>query len=189
MISHKHQCIFIHISKCAGTSIEGAFGIDSKELNYEHLYGWCPENRLYLQHATPQQLLDFGYIDQKTWNEYYKFVIIRNPWSRAYSDYLWSINNENIYDGFSNFLIGGGKFKESFSRDRDYNLSDHLTKQKEYFFYNGSEIEYDKVIKFEELGNELKKLASTIRSSSIKFQRKKKYKSKETRALFFILHK
>lgn len=26
MISHEYQCIFIHIPKCAGTSIENAFG-------------------------------------------------------------------------------------------------------------------------------------------------------------------
>ena len=26
MISHKHQCIFVHIPKCAGTSIASALG-------------------------------------------------------------------------------------------------------------------------------------------------------------------
>jgi len=26
MISHKHKCIFIHIPKCAGTSVEYALG-------------------------------------------------------------------------------------------------------------------------------------------------------------------
>ena len=26
MISHEHKCIFIHIPKCAGTSIESALG-------------------------------------------------------------------------------------------------------------------------------------------------------------------
>ena len=26
MVSHKHKCIFIHIPKCAGTSIEEALG-------------------------------------------------------------------------------------------------------------------------------------------------------------------
>ena len=35
MISHKHKCIFIHISKCAGTSIEYALGVDIENYKAE----------------------------------------------------------------------------------------------------------------------------------------------------------
>ena len=58
MISHEHKCIFIHISKCAGSSIETAFGIDvsdNTEGNNLNLFGWNKKYRLFLQHATPQQ--------------------------------------------------------------------------------------------------------------------------------------
>ena len=78
MISHRHKCIFIHITKCAGSSIESAFGIDisnNSESNNSNLFGWCSKDQLFLQHATPQQLLDFGHITQNIWNTYYKFII------------------------------------------------------------------------------------------------------------------
>lgn len=162
MISHEHKCIFIHISKCAGTSVERALGLKNRELNYDILYGWCPKNRLYLQHATPQQLLDFGYINKEDWDSYYKFIIIRNPWDRAYSDYLWAISNENLFDSFSNFLYGKGKFKASLSKKKDYNISDHLYPQNDYFSIDGTIIAYDKIIRFEYIMKGLHELAEQL---------------------------
>ncbi|MEL6918753.1 MAG: sulfotransferase family 2 domain-containing protein [Bacteroidota bacterium] len=181
MISHEHKCIFIHISKCAGTSIEKAFGLKTRELNYDILYGWCPKNRLYLQHATPQQLLDLGYIDREIWDSYYKFVIVRNPWDRAYSDYLWSINNEDIYDSFSNFIQGKGKFTASFSTDKDFNIADHLYTQYDYFFLNGKEIKYDKIIRFEDIKNGLSELATVLSMAPDAFKKRENVNKKRFR--------
>ena len=87
MISHKYKCIFIHIAKCAGTSIENSFGIDTKNHNSKEnksLFGWDDHLKLWLQHATPQQLLDNHLISEHHWNTYYKFIIYRNSWARAY---------------------------------------------------------------------------------------------------------
>ena len=66
MISHDHKCIFIHIPKTAGSSIN-KFYFNAKQLdwttpNYDILYGWCPDRKLHLQHATPIQLLQTGLI-------------------------------------------------------------------------------------------------------------------------------
>lgn len=82
MISHKHKVIFIHIPKCAGSSVETAFGINvnDNQLNEENLFGWDNKNKIYLQHATPQQLIDLKILSPKIWDEYYKFVIVRNSW-------------------------------------------------------------------------------------------------------------
>jgi len=60
MISHKHKRIFIHIPKMGGASIEKLFGIapfDSNIPDYKNLVGWCPKRKLYLQHATLNELL------------------------------------------------------------------------------------------------------------------------------------
>ena len=62
MISHKHKCIFIHIPKTAGTSINTFFhpGVDFHydKPDYDRLFGWCPERKFHMQHATSKQLLE-----------------------------------------------------------------------------------------------------------------------------------
>jgi Sulfotransferase family len=181
MISHEHKCIFIHISKCAGTSVEKALGLKNWDLNYDILWGWCPQNRLYLQHATPQQLRDLGYIDEKIWEEYYKFIIVRDPWDRAYSDYLWAIDNLNMYDGFSNFIQGKGKFRESLSRETDFNIADHIYAQSDYFKLGGTAIEYDKVIRFENLEEGLHELATDLSMPPEVFKKKENVNKKRFR--------
>lgn len=162
MISHKYKCIFIHISKCAGSNIERSFGIntsDNSENNNINLFGWCKKNKLYLQHATPEQLLNFKYITYEQWSEYYKFIIIRNPWSRALSDYLWISQNYNLKDTFYNFIKRQGKYKKILSEyDKPSYRGDHLNNQSSYFFINGKEVKYDKVIRLENYNEEIKDL-------------------------------
>ena len=166
MISHKHKCIFIHISKCAGSSIETAFGIDitdNSEKNNPNLYGWNNQHQLFLNHATPQQLFDCGFLNDLVWKNYYKFIIIRNPWDRAFSDYNWLSKEQNIKDSFFNFINRKGKFSRVLTeKNSQFYRGDHLNKQKDYFFLDGNQIEFDKIIPFENLSNELPSLASEL---------------------------
>lgn len=166
MISHKYKCIFIHISKCAGTSIEEAFGVDSDKWDqpsYENLYGWCPKEKLFLQHATPQQLLDKNYISKEQWETYYKFIVVRNPYDRAFSDYNWVKKNLGIKRaGFSSFIYAKGKFYNCLNvKNLDYR-GDHLYTQKSYFILNDGLIEYDKVLRFESLNEDLSELIKDL---------------------------
>ena len=176
MISHQYNCIFIHISKCAGSSIESAFGIDISDIsssNNENLYGWNDEHKLFLQHGTPQQLLDFGFINKKIWDTYYKFVIIRNPWERAVSDYIWMIHAIKKVDSFKNFLLRDGKFKDVLTNENnDSYRGDHLNKQKDYFFYNGNEVIYDNIIRMEDINTGLNKVISDLSLPDDFFKRK-----------------
>ena len=155
MISHRHKCIFIHIAKCAGTSVESAFGIDVNNHNAEeneYLYGWDKKNLLWLQHATPQQLLDLNLISREHWNSYYKFIIYRNSWSRAFSDYKWLKETHNIDDSFNNFINKKGKFTKRLNdKDQPYYAGDHLYLQKDYFFINGERINYNCEIDFDNI--------------------------------------
>ena len=70
MICHKHKCIFIHIPRTAGSSIETSI---SK-------IGW-------VRHLDQKHMLasNAKELYKDYWNDYFKFSIVRNPWDRMVS--------------------------------------------------------------------------------------------------------
>src|SRR5690606_10226910 len=104
----RHQCIFIHIPKAAGTSINIALGKKSES------------GRLHLPWYV------FQTANPKKFREYFKFAFVRNPWDRAYSAYSYLRQGGNGKDDlvykdmllsfkdFDDFIINGlgeGKFR------------------------------------------------------------------------------
>ncbi|WP_407557018.1 sulfotransferase family 2 domain-containing protein [Winogradskyella sp. 4-2091] len=182
MINHEHKIIYIHISKCAGTSVENAFGLLNQRVNiadYEHLYGWSDKDELFLQHATPQQLFDLGYLTKGVWESYYKFIIIRNPWDRLYSDYVWMLKQIKGYGSFSQFIKREGGFKKRLTLKDRYYRGDHLNSQTDYLKLNGKLIEYDKILHFEKLSFEFKELERDLNLEDGFFEAKKKVAKKK----------
>ena len=93
----QHHCIFIHITKTAGTSVA------------KGLFGYLP------YHYTA---IDYRVIyGRKEFNTYFKFAFVRNPWDRLYSAYrylksggwnaedkIWYESNIAEYDNFNDFV-------------------------------------------------------------------------------------
>lgn len=67
MINHPLRCIYVHIPKTAGNSINRVFGV-----------GWQDHKDL-ARYAAELPAEQFA--------SYYKFTIVRNPWERIFSDY------------------------------------------------------------------------------------------------------
>lgn len=76
MINHKHKCIFIHIPKCGGSSVELA--LDGRD--------WWNVKPRKLKHmsATDSRLYYREY-----WDNYTKFSFVRNPYSLQVSWYFF----------------------------------------------------------------------------------------------------
>jgi hypothetical protein len=71
MISHKHRCIFIHIPRCAGTSIETwIVGQDWWFID--------PSTKHLLASQAKALYADF-------WDSYFKFAVVRHPIARVAS--------------------------------------------------------------------------------------------------------
>lgn len=147
MISHEHKCIFIHIPKTAGMSIYKFFhpGINFHHNNpdYERLFGWCPKRKLHMQHATARQLLETELITEEDWKTYFKFAFVRNPWDRAYSDYLFIQDFSGIKGSFKSYLNKEREFKEILNDNSNSSfLGDHLLSQTEFFDEGKYELDF-----------------------------------------------
>ena len=161
MISHEHKCIFIHIPKTAGTSIYSFFypGVEFHYENpdYERLFGWCPERKIHMQHATSKQLLETGLISEEQWKEYFKFTFVRNPWDRAFSDYFWIMRDRKIAGSFKDYITKAGNFEKILSKGNKEYRGDHLDLQTSFFSFTG-ENAIDYTGRFENLVEDFQKI-------------------------------
>ncbi len=78
MISHSHRCIFVHIPKTAGNSINRVFGIS-----------WQDHKDLQRYRAE---------LPAAEFDSYFKFAIVRNPWDRLLSDYNYQVKKSRARD-------------------------------------------------------------------------------------------
>lgn len=84
VVCHQKKCIFIHIPKCAGTSIEQFIKDHGRnDLQFIGLY----QNRS-LHHLTAIELKII--IKEQIFHHYYKFSVVRNPYDRLLSEYYWT---------------------------------------------------------------------------------------------------
>jgi hypothetical protein len=73
MIYHQYKCIYIHIPKTGGKSVNNALGL-----------GW-PGHKDISQYASE--------LNAAVFQSYFKFSIVRNPWARLVSEYNFQKNN------------------------------------------------------------------------------------------------
>lgn len=99
MISHKHKFIFVHIPKCAGTSVEGVLRPHSSDVSGCQ---WAKQTK----NLRNKGLFDL--LEKHT--DYFKFTICRNPYTRAVSIYRWIFEKTMT---FNEFLKKTKKFLES----------------------------------------------------------------------------
>ncbi|TNE69353.1 MAG: hypothetical protein EP336_02440 [Rhodobacteraceae bacterium] len=85
-IARNKNLIFVHIPKNAGESIEKALGMYGGKPG-ETLWG-AINKRTVLQHLTAPELKN-RLADDALWTRCTKFAVVRNPWSKAVSEYNW----------------------------------------------------------------------------------------------------
>ena len=74
MISHQYKCIFTHVNKCGGSTIDAVFngkGGHKLALNYKRMY-------------------------PKKFDSYFKFSFVRNPWDKMVSFYHYHKKGDGI---------------------------------------------------------------------------------------------
>lgn len=159
-VSRKYNTIFVHITKTGGTSVEEMLELDhdtetDPSVLREMLLNRMDGDNAY-QHFVPRDMRRM--ISEAEWDKFYKFTIIRNPYSRAVSsfNFLNKFANMNI-DTIEQFLHMAIQVEREGTYDT-LPFYHHFRPQWHYF----EDIEYDYVAHFENLQDDMKKICSTI---------------------------
>lgn len=110
MICDSHQCIFVHIPKTAGQSIEQFF-MDRLDLDWdedrEALSLQDNDNPARgtekLSHLSAAEYVGCGHISTQAFSRYFKFSFVRNPWTRILSEYRY--RNYFYHFSFRDFVL------------------------------------------------------------------------------------
>jgi chondroitin 4-sulfotransferase 11 len=102
MISHKYKSIFIHIPKTGGTSIKKILSkYDFELMSLHQAQDGSNDDKTGAYIIGTANRLKRG-ISDEIWNNYFKFTFVRNPYSRALSNYFFLKYNKKIC--FNKFL-------------------------------------------------------------------------------------
>lgn len=141
-ISHTRKCIFIHIPKNAGKSIE-------KKLFGEEYGGHYPIS--FFKQTYPEQF-----------KHYFKFCVVRNPWDKLVSAYHYlksgrMANSQKFqkYTTFRQFVV---EYVNMLSHDQ---LIDHVKTQSWFITIDGG-VCVDEILKFETLDHDFEKIKNKV---------------------------
>lgn len=149
--------LFIHIPKCAGTSIEKLFGYNyNVEKHLEHRIKLV--NNEHPKHLTLNSY--YNHFDNEFLDKIFKFTIVRNPFDAIVSLYNFSIKDDNViinglntyeqkknisFDQFVNIIVDTANSNEMY-------LSQVLTSYEKFTDYDDKKLDF--IGRFENLNSD-----------------------------------
>lgn len=140
MICREYKCIFIHIPKTAGQSIENFF---FNLVGSSRGQGGRKPGAVKLAHPTAEEYVRTGRMTEEEFSSYYKFSFVRNPWTRLVSEYKYR-NYIKKYS-FRDFVLHNLPER---GHDDAYR---HVMPQHEYLYGPSGKLLVDYVGRFENL--------------------------------------
>ena len=149
--SDRYRCFFIHIPKVAGTSIKTAL----------QLPGQGHQSWQYFQQSFPQR-----------WKNYYKFTVVRNPWDRLVSAYVYATMENSFWHSSEKGMHPDYKLLNnmSFADFCQLLMTQRASLQHESWFPQfpwitsepGFQLQVDQVLRFENLEKDFVDLCKRI---------------------------
>lgn len=163
MICRPFNCIFVHIPKAAGRSVEMFFmnklGLDREnEADRRELLIIDNDDPAKgtekLSHLSAAEYVQCGHISQQEFSSSYKFSFVRNPWARLVSEYRYRnfLSHRNFKDFVMNKLPPPG-------RDDKYR---HVMPQTEMLYDKTGSLMVNFVGKFETLQQDFDRVCQQL---------------------------
>lgn len=161
MICAAQQCVFVHVPKTGGQSVEQFFlelnGLTLKQKqqllisrNDDPAKG--PSR---LAHMRAHEYVDCGHMSQDDYDRYFSFAFVRNPWSRLVSEYLHK-KLDNKYS-FKQWVFEAMPEADDFS-----DAYRHVIPQTDYLVNSQGDVIVNFVGRFENLQNDFNKVCEKL---------------------------
>ena len=165
MISYKHKCIFVHIPKTGGTTVESLIWRPKDKIETNLWMGFIDNyNNKYqtggLQHLLSHQIKQE--VGDKVFNSFFKFCFVRNPYDKAVSQYEYLNKRKDLRD-YLGFKIG-----DSFDKYLELiQFKNHVQwePQTNFIYTNEEKCLVNHVAKFESFNKEIKFILDKINLS------------------------
>jgi len=153
LISHKLKCVFVHIAKTGGSSIEKVLKREDPDIiDMKH--------KIRGRHML---LTDFKEVtgedfEKSPYSGYFKFCFVRNPWDRLLSGYLMCVQFPlTSHEKF----IGSHTFDEYITKSL---FKDTLIGIRQYdYVYEGGKKVVDFIGRFENMDEDFRKVAEILK--------------------------
>ncbi|WP_309383358.1 sulfotransferase family 2 domain-containing protein [Cerasicoccus frondis] len=163
LISKKNKFIFVHIFKNAGTSINAAlrpFAMSpwqwqiQKKLKEAKVPSPFYDPHPFDPHSKASEIIDL--IGQETFDSYFSFAIVRNPWDWQVSLYTYMLKYETHYQ--HELVKKLGSFEEYIK----WRCAEDVRFQKDFIYSESNELLVDYVGRFENLDEDFQQICSRI---------------------------
>jgi hypothetical protein len=161
VVSEKYNCLYIHIPKTAGQSVE-TFFLSLHGLTWEErdalLLKHNPDPALgpeRLAHLKASEYVDLGFVPPDAYDGYYKFSFVRNPWDRLVSEYKYGRYKRE--SDFKAFVRSGLPEKDDYSDEYR-----HIIPQYDYLYHADGRLLVDFVGKFEHLQRDFDRVCAKL---------------------------
>ena len=165
-VLNEEKIIFIHIPKTAGSAIELLLLKSKKNVYKNKFYGISKFNNhsKAMHHLTAKDLKSI----LNNYNDFFKFTIIRNPYSKLISEYYWcevenmGYKSKQSFDKFLDdieIIVNNNKYEDSI-------YYDHFMPQYFFVYDENKDIIVDYIGKYEKLNESVQFIKSKFNITS-----------------------